>query len=798
MLHNNESIQDMIGAPKLSGIADKSYQLLLSQAFMKEAEVSRPWAAIGFHEWICAGRWWLLKAQSTLYVSDIKALPPQAFADLLKASFILVDIFPGHPQRRFWNSEYIQVEILAEDLKRELGSIDRLGYQKPDLNLVQASDLRIWSDAPPALVVQPKPRNENSAAASWQTSTEEVLWMGFGSCGPNDGQSKNEDCVILILVSHDAARARIVTQNQNGKDLLTLDIDFLWTSHVFKNLEYKLFSRSKGIFPLPGQSSLAISDFQLTFSTERNFDNFTIFLTAVVLHESFQGFTKTVASMKAFILLFAMGRRRYDLVANYLDACQQIPETQTQSQRIEPELYRLAINTAKLVLDKKRRAQSSDSEFFPPTTILADKETIIIFDDNSLKDYKVLIYTAYLMWNWFLLALEWPIRLGTNWEHFVRSVYLRRLDPEGIIEVRSPGIDVLPWLAVIHHSPTIISLLEHCKDRPIYIPLLNQDWMLGMLWDVGRPWLAESEWYDPPKDYLFRSVLFLALNAENVSAVTYFLDRQELLLESSLPLFKVAGLGFKGEKAIEPMRNPKTIIFLLTIFARSSKMKQHLLRHSSLNYTYSGDLLIHHLNEIFNLMFPGTGTNTEVPPPSRLSAILFECNVPRSFVAYYLDGKLRFTLLYRMMVHNVLTYGSLLDRTHLDLYLVRSLESGNILAAKKLVEHGARLTLQAENIRGDLVMEMYELTSWRDLIKSVPLPRSNVGDAMLELLWDINWVFGGRFDLSYVDGYEEFKEELEFDDMSFWNKGQKSIEVNEMLDKIDKEQGWPINIEFQV
>jgi hypothetical protein len=102
--------------------------------------------------------------------------------------------------------------------------------------------LRIWSDAPPALVVQPKPRNENSsAAASWQTSTEEVLWMGFGSCGPKDEQSKNEDSIILILVSHNAARTRIVTQNQKGKDLLTLDIDFLWASHLVERLESKFF-----------------------------------------------------------------------------------------------------------------------------------------------------------------------------------------------------------------------------------------------------------------------------------------------------------------------------------------------------------------------------------------------------------------------------------------------------------------------------------------------------------------------------------------------------------------------------
>jgi hypothetical protein len=76
-----------------------------------------------------------------------------------------------------------------------------------------------------------------------------------------DGQSKNEDCIILILVSHDAARTRIVTQNQKGKDLLTLDIDFLWTSHLVERLVSKFFSRSRRIVPLAGQSSLAILDF---------------------------------------------------------------------------------------------------------------------------------------------------------------------------------------------------------------------------------------------------------------------------------------------------------------------------------------------------------------------------------------------------------------------------------------------------------------------------------------------------------------------------------------------------------
>jgi hypothetical protein len=143
MLHNADAIQGMIECPRLSGVTDMNYQILLSQAFMRESQVSRPWSAIGFDEWIQAARWWLLKAQCTLYSPDSEVLPAQAFADLLKASFILIDILPQHPQRCFWTSEYFEVEKLAESLKSELGSIQRLGYQKPDLGVVENTDLRI-------------------------------------------------------------------------------------------------------------------------------------------------------------------------------------------------------------------------------------------------------------------------------------------------------------------------------------------------------------------------------------------------------------------------------------------------------------------------------------------------------------------------------------------------------------------------------------------------------------------------------------------------------------------------------
>lgn len=42
--------------------------------------------------------------------------PTQAYADLLKASWILIDIISKHPQQRFWcpTSEFLQVQLLVE------------------------------------------------------------------------------------------------------------------------------------------------------------------------------------------------------------------------------------------------------------------------------------------------------------------------------------------------------------------------------------------------------------------------------------------------------------------------------------------------------------------------------------------------------------------------------------------------------------------------------------------------------------------------------------------------------------
>ncbi|KAI0386219.1 hypothetical protein F5Y04DRAFT_117987 [Hypomontagnella monticulosa] len=85
---------------------DDMFMVTISATLMRSAERLQPWNTIGVDEWIRNGRWWLLKAQASLEgnLSKGAPIPVQAYADLLKASWILTDIMSSHPQRPFLSS----------------------------------------------------------------------------------------------------------------------------------------------------------------------------------------------------------------------------------------------------------------------------------------------------------------------------------------------------------------------------------------------------------------------------------------------------------------------------------------------------------------------------------------------------------------------------------------------------------------------------------------------------------------------------------------------------------------------
>ncbi|KAH8757835.1 hypothetical protein F5882DRAFT_444404 [Hyaloscypha sp. PMI_1271] len=145
-------------APDDSGL---SYKSLLTSTFLVQAENGgRRWFSYGFDEWLRAGQWWLMSSQGRLdpEIPTDLVIPIQPYADLLKASSILLDILPRHPSIRLWDptKEYLQFQLLADMLQDELKSIETRGLRTPDLQSLQEADLRIWTETVTTVQLRPE------------------------------------------------------------------------------------------------------------------------------------------------------------------------------------------------------------------------------------------------------------------------------------------------------------------------------------------------------------------------------------------------------------------------------------------------------------------------------------------------------------------------------------------------------------------------------------------------------------------------------------------------------------------
>ncbi|RPB07542.1 hypothetical protein P167DRAFT_495646 [Morchella conica CCBAS932] len=135
-------------APSISAVNDKALKkTLLSMKLMENAEVGkRRWSAIGVDEWIQAGRWWLLKSQSDLsagLASDGR-VSHQAYTNLVKASWILIDVIAKHPQFNLLDpSIQYDAEVLAEVSRYHDNLKTWESFLKDSIRLSE-TNLRIW------------------------------------------------------------------------------------------------------------------------------------------------------------------------------------------------------------------------------------------------------------------------------------------------------------------------------------------------------------------------------------------------------------------------------------------------------------------------------------------------------------------------------------------------------------------------------------------------------------------------------------------------------------------------------
>ena len=213
------SNQAVIGskAPALSALNDELMSTTLSASLMANAEASQPWSTIGFDQWTGAGKWWLLRAQLVLRTIGEReqSVAPAAYADLIKAGWILADVIPCHPQFPFISaSKSSELRSLSAEVKNEFSRVTTLAMVVPALDELCGQDLRLWESIPiKAPILRPYKVSQNLDA--WRVDGgEHVLFRRF-AFRELDAVTTSP-CILLFLVHESAKAARLIAQDQYG------------------------------------------------------------------------------------------------------------------------------------------------------------------------------------------------------------------------------------------------------------------------------------------------------------------------------------------------------------------------------------------------------------------------------------------------------------------------------------------------------------------------------------------------------------------------------------------------------
>ncbi|KAI5838486.1 hypothetical protein DFP73DRAFT_256218 [Morchella snyderi] len=171
----------------LSGGAFKATSI--TACFIKNAELqNRRWSTIGAEEWIQAGRWWLMKAQSELLANHPPGSLPskQGYTDLIKASWILLDVIQRHPQLNLVDTG-IQGDalVLAEAVTSELELLESSGFAKPSFSEIETCNLTIWEGLTRAPSLHPGHSDITTVGPynqyrRWESAEEQVLFQRHG------------------------------------------------------------------------------------------------------------------------------------------------------------------------------------------------------------------------------------------------------------------------------------------------------------------------------------------------------------------------------------------------------------------------------------------------------------------------------------------------------------------------------------------------------------------------------------------------------------------------------------------
>ncbi len=297
----SEITEEKTSNPTLSVVDDELFKASLSAAFMKSAEVTQPWSTIGVDQWIESGRWWLLRSQMELYTisESNKQVSLAAYANLIKASWILVDIIACHPQVPFIAaSTHSEVQLLSAELKNEFSRLSMLDSIVPDLSELEEQDLRIWETQARGPLL--RPQKDSRKLDEWTVDGgEQVLFQRFALCELH-ALTESLPCILLFLAHGDGTSTRLVAQNQNGSIIMAVAFQ--------KPVEAKDFG-----------NSVTVNDEKITCTTVQDAQ----FLGCLIEATNFYYFGRrakhaSLEELKAYMLITAVKNRAEDAIARLL------------------------------------------------------------------------------------------------------------------------------------------------------------------------------------------------------------------------------------------------------------------------------------------------------------------------------------------------------------------------------------------------------------------------------------------------------------------------------------------------
>lgn len=152
-----------------------------------------------------------------------RSFPLAAYTNLMKASWILVDIIASHPQIPFAAATTVaDVHSLSVHIKRVLSDLVGLDGKVPQLSELLGQDPRIWESSSSARGLLLRPQRKARGSKDWVVEGgEHVLYQEFAICA-SEQSAELQPCIVLLLVQQDVKAARIVAQNQNGSTVFEI------------------------------------------------------------------------------------------------------------------------------------------------------------------------------------------------------------------------------------------------------------------------------------------------------------------------------------------------------------------------------------------------------------------------------------------------------------------------------------------------------------------------------------------------------------------------------------------------